>query len=191
MFMRKSRKEIPPAELAREKVLEIDAATQGVLAFREPINILINGPFEGTLEALGSLTVGEKAQVRAHLQSERVTILGEMVGDVIATQLLRVAATGRIIGDVRTPNLIVESGGVIQGEVSMIAAVQSSKSPDSRLSLTEDAWDVDQLASYLSVERSMIFEWADSGRLPGIKDDDGWHFDKRKVEEWISSGKIR
>ena len=188
MFMRKKRQESPAAEPVREKVLEIDAATQGALTFRDPINILISGRFEGTLEAAGALTIGDKAQVRAHLRSDRVTVTGEMVGDVTATESLHITATGRVIGDVRTPCLIVEPGGVLQGEVSMIASVRSS---DSRLVPQDGTWDVDQLASYLSVERSLIFEWADSGRLPGIKDDNGWHFDKRKVDEWVASGKIQ
>ncbi len=188
MFMRKKKPEAQPVAPVREKVLEIDATTQGALTFRDPLNILINGRFEGSLEALGTLTVGEKSQVRAHLHSDRVIILGEIVGDVVASESLRVASTGRIIGDVRTPNLIVEAGGVLQGEVSMIAA---GRPAESRLVPREETWDVDQLASYLAVERSMIFEWADSGRLPGTKNDSGWRFDKRKVDEWVASGKIQ
>lgn len=190
MFMRKKnhRTDDPPAEPVRERVLEIDAATQGALTFKDPVNILISGRFEGTLEAAGAITIGEKAQIRAQIQSGRVLILGEMVGDVVATESLRIASGGRLIGDVRTPSLVVDSGAVLHGEVSMIAAV--SGQIESRLVTAGDLWDVDQLAAYLSVERSMIFEWADSGRLPGIKDSNGWHFDKRKVDEWVTSGKI-
>lgn len=192
MFMRKKNQGThqPPAEPARERVLEIDAATQGALTFKDPVNILISGRFEGSLEAAGTLTVGERAQVKAQLRSDRIIILGEMVGGVMAAESLRIAASGRLIGDVRTPHLIVEPGAVLHGEVCMIASV-SAPAVDSRLVLTDEMWDVDQLAAYLSVERSMIFEWADSGRLPGIKDDNGWRFDKRKVDEWVTSGRIK
>jgi excisionase family DNA binding protein len=191
MFMRKKnpKSSVPPAEPAREKVLEIDAATQGALTFRDPVNILISGRFEGTLEASGVLTIGSSARVKARIQSTRVVVLGEMVGDVAAAESLRIAAGGRVIGDVRTPSLIVEEGGILHGEVIMIAAVPNV-SIDARWVASEDLWDVDQLAAYLAVERSMIFEWADAGRLPGIKDDNGWHFDKRKVDEWVTSGRI-
>lgn len=191
MFMRKKnpKANVPQPEPARERVLEIDAATQGALTFKDPVNILISGRFEGTLEASGVLTVGSSARVKAQVRSSRVVILGEMVGDVAATESLRIAAGGRVIGDVRTPSLVVEEGGVLHGEVIMIAAVANA-SADARWVASEDLWDVDQLASYLSVERSMIFEWADAGRLPGIKDENGWHFDKRKVDEWVTSGRI-
>lgn len=191
MFMRKKNPQParPSAEIPRERVLEIDAATQGALTFKDPVNILISGRFEGTLDAAGSITVGEKAQVKARLKSDRLVILGEMVGDVIAADSLKICAGGRLVGDVRTPNLIVEPGAVLHGDVSMI--VSADRMPaDSRLVLSEDLWGVDQLAAYLSVERSMIFEWADAGRLPGIKDENGWHFDKRKVDEWVTSGRI-
>jgi excisionase family DNA binding protein len=190
MFFGKNRRTNPnPAEPAREKILEIEAATQGALTFKDPVNILISGHFEGSLEAAGTLTVGEKSQVRAQLRSDRVIVLGEMVGDVTGVESLRIAAGGRLIGDVRTPCLIVEPGAVLQGEVIMIASV-ASNTIESRLVIPAELWDADQLASYLSVERSLIFEWADSGRLPGIKDSNGWHFDKRKVDEWVTSGRI-
>lgn len=189
MFRKKTPKLSPVIE-SRERILEIDAATQGALTFKDPVNILISGRFEGSLEAVGSLTVGEKAQVKAQLRSDRVVILGEMVGSVYAVESLRIAAGGRLIGDVQAPNLIVEAGGVLHGEVSMITST-AAKINDSRLITFSDMWDVDQLAAHLSVERSMIFEWADSGRLPGVKDENGWRFDKRKVDEWVTSGKIR
>ncbi|MBP9733778.1 MAG: polymer-forming cytoskeletal protein [Candidatus Omnitrophica bacterium] len=190
MFLRKNpRTKEVPAEPAREKILEIEAATQGALVFKEPVNILISGQFEGSLEAEGTLTVGEKSKVRAQLRSDKVIVLGEMVGDVTAMESLKIAAGSRLIGDVRTPCLIVEAGAVLQGEVIMIASVPQDAS-QSRSRIAEELWDADQLAGYLSVERSLIFEWADSGRLPGIKDSNGWHFDKRKVDEWVTSGRI-
>lgn len=190
MFLRKNpRTKEVPAEPAREKILEIEAATQGALVFKEPVNILISGQFEGSLEAAGTLTVGEKSKVRAQLRSDKVIVLGEMVGDVTAVESLRIAAGSRLIGDVRTPSLIVEAGAVLQGEVIMIASVPHDAS-QSKSRIAEELWDADQLAGYLSVERSLIFEWADSGRLPGIRDSKGWHFDKRKVDEWVTSGRI-
>ena len=195
MFMRKKQSaQMPPAEPVREKILEIDSATQGALTFKDPISILISGRFEGSLEAPGTLTIGEKAQVRAHIVGGRVIIRGEMVGDVTASVSLVLTAGGRLVGDVRTPSLTVEEGAVLQGEVNMIASAAGARPGDSRLAAVvseEMMWDVDQLAAYLSVERSLIFEWADSGRLPGIKNDAGWQFDKRKVDEWVASGKIR
>ena len=190
MFRKKTPKAPAAGESLRERVLEIDAATQGALTFKEPVNILISGYFEGSLEAAGSLTIGEKAQVKAQMRSDRVLIQGEMVGSVHAAESLRIAPGGRLIGDVRTPCLVVEAGGILHGEVSMITSTAPAAA-DSRLASLGDLWDVDQLAAHLSVERSMIFEWADSGRLPGIKDENGWHFDKRKVDEWVTSGKIR
>lgn len=190
MFLRKNpRTNAAPAEPAREKILEIEAATQGALTFKEPIHILISGSFEGSLETAGTLTVGAQSRVRARLQGSRVIVLGEMVGDVSASESLKIAAGGRLIGEVRTPELIVEPGAVLQGEVIMIGSKASSE-PDPASAVPPEAWDVDRIAAYLSVERSLIFEWADSGRLPGVKDSNGWHFDKRKVDEWVTSGRI-
>ena len=43
-----------------EKVLEVDASMTGTLTFKDPVNLRINGRFDGTLDTKGSLTIGEK-----------------------------------------------------------------------------------------------------------------------------------
>ena len=47
----------------KEKVLDVDASMQGTLAFKDPVNLRINGKFEGRLETKGFLTIGEHAVV--------------------------------------------------------------------------------------------------------------------------------
>ncbi len=50
-----------------EKILDVDAAMQGTLKFKEPVNLRINGRFEGTLEIKGNLTIGQTAIVLADI----------------------------------------------------------------------------------------------------------------------------
>ena len=37
----------------------------------------------------------------------------------------------------------------------------------------------------------MVSEWVNSGKLPGVKDDEIWKFDKNEVDEWIANGKVK
>jgi len=41
-----------------EKILDVDASMQGTLAFKDPVNLRINGKFDGKLDTKGSLTIG-------------------------------------------------------------------------------------------------------------------------------------
>ena len=55
-------------EPAAEKWLELDAATVGTLAFKDPVNLSIKGRFEGSLNTQGKLSIAEKAYVKANIQ---------------------------------------------------------------------------------------------------------------------------
>ena len=175
-------------EAVYDKVLDVDASMQGTLTFRDPVNLRINGSFEGTLDTLGSLVIGEKASVKAKIKGEIVIIAGEVVGDVDASEELEVHSTGRLIGDVQTPSVVMEKGAVLQGQLDMIG---SQSKASSRIKDKENYMDADELASYLSVEKSLIQEWVANGKLPGIKDGSSWKFDKSKVDEWVASGRIK
>ena len=41
----------------QEKILDVDASMQGTISFKDPVNLRINGSFEGKLDTRGSLTI--------------------------------------------------------------------------------------------------------------------------------------
>ena len=49
----------------------------------------------------------------------------------------------------------------------------------------------EEIAKYLEVDTSMIFEWVNAGKLPGVKEKNTWKFDRAKVDEWIANGKVK
>ena len=59
-----------------EKILDVDAAMQGSLIFKDPVNLRINGRFEGTLNTKGSLMIGENAVVDADISGDSIVIAG-------------------------------------------------------------------------------------------------------------------
>ena len=60
-----------------DKVINIEAGMQGNLKFTGPVNLRLNGDFEGDLEAKGILTIGEKADVKAKtIKGDSITIAG-------------------------------------------------------------------------------------------------------------------
>lgn len=167
------------------KVLDVDAAMQGSLVFKDPVNLRINGRFEGTLNTKGNLMIGEHAVVNADILGDSVVIAGKVNGNVHALKELKLISPGCVVGDVRTPLLSVAEGAVLEGNCHMLA--KSKEEASSRYNLMS----AEELAKYLEVDMGMINEWVNAGKIPGTKEGDAWRFDRARVDEWVASGKIK
>ena len=145
------------------------------LSFKDPVNLRINGSFEGTLETKGNLTVGENASVKAQIVGENIIIAGRVNGDITATLRLVLLPTAVFHGEIKTPKLNIVEGAIFQGKCNMI----------------QDLLDADEVSKYLEIDKDSLLDWADSGKIPSIKEGENWRFERTKIEEWVASGKIR
>jgi len=113
MFKRNKSKE---QDKVIKKVIEIESEMTGDLKFSTPVNLKINSKFKGTLETKGTLIIGEKAEVNAKtIQGEDINIFGKVTGDVISSTRLKLAASARVTGKIKTPVLIVDEGALVEG----------------------------------------------------------------------------
>jgi len=170
---------------AEEKILDVDASMQGTMSFKDPVNLQINGKFEGTLDTKGTLTIGEKAFVNANITGDEITIAGRVTGEVIAKKFLRLISPARLDGNVRTPLLEVEQGAVLNGNCQMTPGGKTASQGGAQI------MELEEVARYLEVDASVVRNWAVSGKLPAVRDGDEFHFDKAKIDEWIASERIK
>lgn len=161
-------------EELKEHTIDVDAAMQGSLVFKEPVNLRINGKFDGTLEMKGSLTIGETAYVNANIKCENITIAGRVKGDIEAEGKVELLERAAVEGNIKTQRLIITDGAIFQGKCLMM----------------EDIIGADELARHLELDKNTILQWADTGKIPGIKEDKEWKFDRKRIDSWIASGKI-
>ena len=157
-----------------EKIIDMDAAMQGTLSFKEPVNLRINGKFEGNLETKGNLTIGQTALVFADIIGDNIVIGGKVKGRVTAKERLTLLPTAIVEGDIYPSKLNVAEGAIFEGECRML----------------HDFLNPQELADYLEVELNSIMEWANSGKLPGRKEGNEWKFERKAVDSWVASGKI-
>ncbi len=172
-----------------EKILDVNASMQGNMVFKDPVNLKINGTFEGSLTTKGNLTIGESAEVNADIIGENIVIAGKVTGDIIAERSLRLVAPARVIGDIRSPSLMVDEGAVLQGSCQMIF----DEAEISRLSSKnkKGVMSAEEVARYLEVDVNAVTNWADAGRLRGRKESGSWRFERTVVDEWVKTEKIR
>lgn len=183
-----NREALTPIPVPEEKYLDVSATMQGSLRFDDPVNLRINGKFEGTLDTKGKLTIGSKAEIKANITGETIIIDGNVTGNIKASELLKLGSGSKLRGDVETPKIEIAEGAFLNGQLRMEA-------PQTNISVStfaggENIMDTFEVAKYLEVNYKKIGEWADSGVLPGIRRNEGWVFEKGKIDEWISKGKI-
>ncbi|MDH4192530.1 MAG: polymer-forming cytoskeletal protein [Nitrospirota bacterium] len=82
-------------------------------------NVQIDGGLEGLVHTNGTLVIGDRAVIKATIEAGTVICKGSIQGDVVARETVKLLAPGSIDGTVSTPRLSVETGGVINGRVSM------------------------------------------------------------------------
>jgi len=157
-----------------EKTLDVDAAMQGTLSFKDPVNLRINGKFEGYLETRGNLTIGSTAIVNADILGDNIIIGGRVKGKITARERLTLLPQAIVEGHIYPAKLNIAEGAVLQGHCTML----------------HDFLNAEQLAKYLEVELNSIMEWADSGKVPGNKDGNDWKFERKAIDSWVASGKI-
>lgn len=166
------------------KVLDVDANMQGNLNFKDPVNLRINGKFEGSLDTLGSLTIGENAVVKAQIRGEAITIAGRVNGNVVARRQLTLIPPAHLVGDIETPILEVQRGAILQGSCRMAGM-------EAQGGVRREVLTAEELARYLEVETSSVLEWAERGRIPAFREGSIWKFDRAKIDEWVSNERIK
>lgn len=157
-----------------EKILDVDASMQGTLSFKDPVNLRINGKFEGTLETKGSLTIGPTAIVFADIVGDNIIIGGRIKGRITAKERLTLLPTAIVEGDIYPAKLNVAEGAIFEGNCSML----------------HDFLNAQELARYLEVDLNSIMEWANSGKVPGVREGNDWKFERKSIDSWVASGKI-
>jgi cytoskeletal protein CcmA (bactofilin family) len=100
-----------------DTVLSEDIEFEGELVFHDPL--LIKGSFSGEIRSSGDLFINESASVDAKIEAQTVSVQGRVTGDVQAHTRLELFETARITGNIRTPDLFVQSGCLINGTCRM------------------------------------------------------------------------
>jgi excisionase family DNA binding protein len=170
-----------------EKVLDVNASMQGTISFREPVNLKINGHFEGMLDLRGSLTIGPEARVNANINGDEITIAGKVHGDINAKVRLKLTSTAHLVGNIKSPLVSIEEGARFHGNCQMLlgAARHAAVSADSSF------MSIEELAQFLEVDNTIVKDWAKIGKIPALKEGNSWKFERDKIEKWLASEQVK
>ena len=154
---------------------------QGTLSFKDSVDLRINGSFSGTLEAKGTLTIGNTASVDAHITGDNVVIAGKVRGDVTAKKMLVLMPSAVLTGNITTPKLNIVEGAIFQGQCQMKSETLAK----------ENLLNLDEVAKYLEIDSPSILELASAGKIPALKEGDSWTFERSQIDNWASLERVK
>ncbi|MGE5544887.1 MAG: bactofilin family protein [Bacillota bacterium] len=95
--------------------------------FKSDGSVRIDGGIEGQLDLKGDLVLGEKGSIKGDVIATNILVSGVVEGTILARGRLEITPTGSIKGGVQCKSLIVEEGGIIQGNCKMQLAEVDTK----------------------------------------------------------------
>jgi len=97
--------------------LDQGTSVTGELQFAGTLRV--DGEFHGSITTKDKLIVGERAQVHADIKAGEVEVYGTISGSVESNRRVEIHPTGSVKGDIRTPELVIEAGGILDGNSRM------------------------------------------------------------------------
>jgi len=83
--------------------------------------VRINTRFKGELAGEGTVVIADKGEVEADLNVRAVFISGKLRGAVTTSDRIEIISKGVVMGEINTPILVVEPGGLFDGDCHMPA----------------------------------------------------------------------
>jgi cytoskeletal protein CcmA (bactofilin family) len=94
-----------------------DTVFNGSLSFDGTVRI--DGKFEGQIHTDDTLIVGETGHIVAEISAGTIVCMGRIEGTLMALKKVAIHANSRVVGNIKSPALYIELGGVFDGSCDM------------------------------------------------------------------------
>jgi cytoskeletal protein CcmA (bactofilin family) len=81
--------------------------------------VRLGGSIEGEIISEHDLIIEQSADIRAHIDGYNIQVCGHVTGNINSRGILILTPSANVTGNITTANLIVESGAVMHGTVSI------------------------------------------------------------------------
>jgi len=79
----------------------------------------LDGKLEGEIFHKGILIISETAVIKGKLEVNALTLNGLIEGEVAAKERVEIHAKGKLYGNISTPALVIQDGGIFEGNCKM------------------------------------------------------------------------
>ena len=82
---------------------------------------------KGTIISSQTLMLGDSAHVEGQIEGNHIMISGRFDGVIFAKGRVEIQPKGIVTGEIHTPCLVIEPGGIFDGQCHMLAASEAAK----------------------------------------------------------------
>ena len=75
----------------------------------------VDGCYEGDKLEVDNVIIGQTGKVKSNIKSIAAVIEGIVVGNIEASSRVMLMPTSRVLGEIRTPELIIQNGVMLEG----------------------------------------------------------------------------
>lgn len=101
---------------------------EGKMSFDDTVRI--DGTFKGEISAAGTLVVGDGGYVEGDVKVGSAIVTGDVKGMLEASARVELRSPGRVLGDIKTPNLIIGEGVIFEGSCIMLKKKDPAALPE-------------------------------------------------------------
>ena len=119
----------PRTQIERDQVnIGKSVVIKGELSGSE--DLTLEGQAEGRIDLKDNvLTIGPNGKIKAEIFAKAVVVLGEVVGNVTATEKVDIRDHGSVEGDISAPRVAIAEGAHFRGSIDMQRAGASASKP--------------------------------------------------------------
>lgn len=89
-------------------------------------SLRIDGRFEGKSLKADQLYIGSEGRVKTTIDAVSVIVEGLIIGNINATSRVLLMPTAKVFGDIRTPELIIQNGVLLEGRCTIANDLRTS-----------------------------------------------------------------
>ncbi len=93
-------------------------------------DLYVDGDVEGTIESQDNkVTIGPNGRVQASIRAREVVILGQVQGNVEASDKADIRKDAKLVGDITTSRISIEDGALFKGSIDIKKAEPKPAAP--------------------------------------------------------------
>jgi len=89
-------------------------------------SLRIEGRFEGKYLEVEQLYIGPLGKIKTNINAVSVIVEGLIIGNIIASNRILLMPTAKVLGDIKTPELIIQNGVILEGRCTISNDLKSS-----------------------------------------------------------------
>lgn len=89
-------------------------------------SLRVDGRFEGKYLQADQLYIGPTGKVKTNINAVSVIVEGLIIGNINASNRVLLMPTAKIYGDIKTPELIIQNGVILEGRCNISNDLKSS-----------------------------------------------------------------